>query len=182
MRVSLGLAVVAAAIAVTSACLTDPPPDLPATTEPPTIDHEQVQPPEGTTLTSLPASGFEVTIQLADPSAGCLYSVFDAANPSAYPYLSCQPCGSVTAAGTVTVDFNVGSAQFDPALCHRIEFVVASSFPDSHTCHLGTDVVIWNYAPPSCTTYDAGAAADGGFPADAAPDVLPVVPDSGDEP
>lgn len=162
-------------IAVTSACLTDPPPDLPLGSQPPTILREQMQPPEGT-ITSLPTDGFFVAVQLADPTDTCWYSVYDE-----YQTYVCRPCPTASSAGIVPVNFFL-TGLFDPDACHRISFAVASSFPNA-ACTIGSsDVVDWEYDPPSCLAYDAGAVADGAFPAEAATDALPLVPDSGDEP
>jgi hypothetical protein len=168
----------AAAIGATSACLTDPPPDLPLPSQPPTIVHVSLQPPEGP-ITSLPE--FQVPIRVADPTESCQYSVWDEYTP--FDFIACRPCDPSTFdGGVVTIQFTLNTATFNPTWCHTIYFAVASAFPDSQ-CRDGNDVATWVYEPPSstCTSYDAGGL-DGAFPEAAATDALPVVPDSGDEP
>lgn len=175
MLLGFGSAIFAALVAL-SACLTDPPPDLPLQSEPPIIQQASLLP-SGGLITSLP-SEFVVPIQIADPSAPCQWSVFDEADE----YFPCQQCDTTGfAAGVAQIHFALG-ADFDPTLCHTIKFTIASSFsPNDPTCRSGSDVAIWTYVPPSCVTYDAGALGDGAFP-EASNDALPIVPDSGDEP
>ena len=165
-------------MAALAACLTDPPPDLPLDTEPPIIQQASVKPPVGL-LTSYPTTGFEVPVQLSDPNAGCVFSVFDEYN---FPYLTCRACGTPVGENVVFVDFGLG-ASFDPTRCHTLRFTVASSFsPNDNECQSGSETIIWEYRPDSasCDSYDAGSLGDGAFP-DASTDGLPFVPDSGDE-
>jgi hypothetical protein len=166
-----------AAIAALSACLTDPPPDLPLQSEPPTIVHESLKPAEGL-ITSSPIPEFVVPIRIPDPTASCQFSFFDEYDQ----YFQCQPCDTTSFdAGVVSIAFTLG-VRFDPTVCHTLKFTVASSFsPADPQCRSGSDVAIWTYQPESCLTYDAGALADGAFP-EASTDALPIVPDSGDEP
>jgi hypothetical protein len=178
------LGLVAATLVATvgmTACLTDPPPDLPLQSQAPSIVQTATQPAEGV-ITSLPPNGlFVVPIGLADPTENCQFSVFDQYND----YFACRPCDTASFdAGTVTVEFTLGTAQFDPTLCHTLKFTVGSSFSPADTqCRSGSDIAIWDYRPPnaSCVTYDAAALGDGSFP-EAADDALPLVPDSWDEP
>jgi hypothetical protein len=162
-----------------SACLTDPPPDLPLQSEPPIIIQQSLQPPAGL-ITSNPTAGFVVPVQIADPAATCQFSVFDESDQ----FFGCHTCDPASFdAGVVTVNFGLG-ALFDPTECHTITFTVASSFSAADPqCRSGSDVAIWEYRPPSgsCVTYDAAALGDGAFP-EAGTDALPIVPDSGDEP
>ena len=168
------------ALAALTACLTDPPPDLPLQTESPTILQETLQPAAGV-ITSNPPDGFVVPIQVADPTATCYFSVFDETNT---PYITCSQCDMASSASVVTIKFGLTAPLFDPTECHTIKFTVASSFsPNDRQCHSGTDIAIWYYRPDfgSCVAYDAAALGDGSFP-DASTDGLPLVPDSGGDP
>jgi hypothetical protein len=178
----LGLVAGAAMATVAmTACLTDPPPDLPLDSQPPTIVHDQLQPQEGLPITSFPTTGlgFVVPISITDPALSCKFSVFD----EYQPYLPCVPCDAD--GGIELIDFTLQAAQFDPTECHTIKFTVGSSFSPADTqCQSGSDTAIWEYRPnyASCVTYDAGTLGDGAFPEASSDDALPIVPDSGDEP
>jgi hypothetical protein len=178
MLLGLGFATLAAVAAVT-ACLTDPPPDLPLQSQSPTIEHPALRPPEGT-ITSLPTR-FVVPIQIADPSLPCLWSVYDEYTT----YFPCKTCDTTWFdAGVVTIDFSLAGQSFDTTRCDTLRFTVGSSFSAAdQQCHSGNDVATWDYRPAngSCVTYDAGALEDGAFP-EASTDALPIVPDSAGDP
>jgi len=163
---------IAAAIGATSACLTDPPPDLPLVQQPPAIDHNAILPPEGT-ITALPTGDFTLSISVADPTQPCQWSVYDS-DSNLQPY-ECKACPTVVASGEVQVNFSISGATFNPTLCHHIVFVVGSTFADPQCRSGGSDVVNWYYEPAnaSCVSYDASALGDGAF-ADAGSDALPV--------
>lgn len=169
---------IAVAIGATSACLTDPPPDLPLDTRPPAIDHNAVTPPEGTPITGLPPD-FELWVSVADPTQACQWSVYDSDSNQAI--LPCTPCSSGTMKnGKILITFDVSGAVFNPALCHHIVFTVGGAFADQQCRSGGSDVASWYYQPPnaSCVSYDAAALGDGAFPEGGA-DALPVVPEGG---
>ncbi len=161
----------------TSACLTDPPPDLPLVEQPPAIDHSSVYPPEGIPLTSLPAE-FELWVSLADPTQACQWSVYDGDSNEPILTPSCTPCSSGTIKdGKILITFDVSGARFNPTLCHHIVFTV---FGDPQCRSGGSDAASWYFQPQnaSCVSYDAASLGDGAFP-EAGADALPVVPDSG---
>jgi hypothetical protein len=189
---------IAAAMLVSTACITAPPPQLPAEVEQrPTILHESVQPPTNGFLTELPVE-FIVPVVLEDPNESFQWDVFVDYNgcvdpPTCKPT---QPLGVVTTVNPTpgTLDGGVVLVYFppptglDPSRCHSIDFVVAHEFETGllHTpAPPGGDLVTWTYDPAgtvSCSqiVYDAGSAQDGAFPpADAGSDALPAVPESG---
>jgi hypothetical protein len=190
-------ACIAVGTLVSTACITAPPPELPAEIEHrPTIVHESLVPSAGI-LAQLPTGGFVVPILLEDPNESFQWDVFVDYNPCAQsgcPAPSPEPPGvhSVSPTpgtldgGVVNVSFTL-PADVDPAQCHTIAFYVAHGFsPTSPVTFdaIGGDTATWIYWPEGvqCTliVYDAGALQDGAFPpADAAPDALPVVPESG---
>jgi len=202
---ALGLAAFAAAVVavgalVATACITAPPPQLPSEVEHrPTIVHESLVPPATTTLTQFPSGGFLVPILLEDPNESFQWDVFVDYNPCTDPpsctvptppeapgVNSVAPTPGTLDGGVELVSFALPS-DLDPTQCHAIQFFVAHRFePTSPTTYdsVGGDTAAWQYQPAgvSCTSivYDAGALQDGAFPpADAAPDSLPVVPESG---
>ncbi len=162
-----------AAIGATSACLTDPPPDLPLVEQPPAIDHNAIIPADGT-ITGLPPDGFTLVISVPDPTQACQWSVYD--SDSNQQYIPCTACGAESSKdGKVPVNFTVSGAVFDPTICHHIVFVVGGTFADPQCRYGGSDVAHWDYQPPnaSCVSYDASALGDGAFP-EAGSDALPV--------
>ena len=185
---------------VSTACITAPPPELPAEIEHrPTILHESLVPSTTNVLAQLPTGGFIVPILLEDPNESFWWEVFvdynsctdppncTAATPSEPPgahYVS--PTPGTLDGGVVEVSFTL-PADVDPTQCHRIDFYVAHAFSATSPVTfdpIGGDSAGWIYWPEGvpCTliVYDAGALQDGAFPpADAAPDSLPVVPESG---
>lgn len=181
------LASVAASIAAGVACLTSPPPDLPASQAcRPTILHESVVPPADRILEDWPQAGFVVPVQLCDPvTPGQFYfDVFVDYNPADGRTTTPAFFGVTIGAGVIKVPVQID--QPDSLRCHRVEFIAAHGFnersqhtPDS----IGGDSVAWLYnaggGPAGCPSYDAGSLQDGAFP-DAPSDVL-VVPDSGAE-
>jgi hypothetical protein len=184
-----GCACLAAAFASLAACLTAPPPDLPALpAHRPTILHDAVVPPTDQVLTQLPADGFIVPVVLEDPNEYFFWNVFvnypEVPNPA---FGGFQPATPETLDGGVFLEpFNAPEVD-DPTACNRIEFIVAHQFnrssphtPDS----TGGDIVTWLYSTAGAAacleTYDAG---DGAFiDADAAADGLPVAPQEGGDP
>ncbi|MGD0526926.1 MAG: hypothetical protein ABSE49_17400 [Polyangiaceae bacterium] len=185
---------------VSTACITAPPPELPAEIEHrPTILHESLVPPAANVLPELPPQGFVVPILLEDPNEPFWWEVFVDYNPCTDPpnctvATSPEPPGARYVAptpgtldgGVVPVSFTL-PADVDPTQCHQISFFVAHGFSSTSPVTfdpIGGDSAVWNYWPEGvqCTqlVYDAGAFQDGAFPpADAAPDSLPVVPESG---
>jgi len=169
-----------AAIAVTSACLTDPPPDLTSPSNAgPEIVHHALVPAEGL-VTQWPVSGeFFVPVQNVDPN-NCFYSVTVGGE---LPPYSCRQCGGVVNAGILKIE-SIIPAPLDTSICARpITFYVATQFNDRPTCTAYSDgqgdTAQWVYSPPSCLVYDAGAVQDGAFP-EATVDGF-VVPESGAE-
>ena len=143
-----------------SACLTDPPPDLPLYSQAPTILIDAVVPPEGPIVDLPPGLEFVVPVIVEDPSAACAFDVY--LDGALIQESSCD-----------ANDFDAGIAAqhfllpetVDPLTCHRIVF------------SLGTDLANWTYVPPTCVVYDAGTLQSGAFP-DAATDGLLLVPDA----
>ena len=181
-----GGACLTGAVAVTSACLTDPPPDLAAQSNlGPEIIHDALVPPEGL-LTQWPADNeFLVPVRNVDPNT-CQYSVTLSGQPG-----SCQQCAGFLDAGVLLIPLTLVD-RFDQALCDQtVTFYVATQFipvqggggPASCTAYENGqgDSTRWRYSPPSCMAYDAGAVQDGAFPHDGASDSQPAIPDSGTE-
>jgi hypothetical protein len=171
-------ACLAGAIAVTSACLTDPPPDL---TSPsnlgPEIVHDSLYPAEGV-ITQWPLHGqFVVPVRNVDPN-NCSYSVA-VGGQLPFPGFSCA--GPVNA-GILLIEPTI-DAPSDTSICSQpITFYVATKFRGgSFTAYEDGqgDTAQWYYSPPSCAIYDAGAVQGGAFP-EAAADGF-VVPESGAE-
>jgi len=196
--VATACAGIAAAMLVSTACITAPPPQLPEEVEQrPTILHESVQPPTNGFLTELPPE-FIVPVVLEDPNESFQWDVFvdyNACAPS-----TCQPTQPLGPVRTVsptpgTLDGGIVQVFFppptglDPSRCHWIDFVVAYQFetglPHTPATPPGGDLVTWTYdpggtVPCSQLVYDAGSVQDGAFPpTDAGADALPVVPESG---
>jgi hypothetical protein len=186
-----GTCLVGAVVGVSTACLTEPPPELPQ--QPlirPTIRRDAVNPPPDQILGQLPTE-FVVPIELDSPDEPFQWDVFvdfdpvSSPNPVLYP-TTVLPTAATVDGGVVLQDFNLTAANLDPSFCHRIEFLVAHAFnaASAHTWDsVGGDLVSWVYNPGSnqagCPVYDAGSLEDGAFPpADAPIDALPVVPDS----
>jgi hypothetical protein len=193
-------AVLATALAgAQGACITTPPPDLPAESLRPTILHDSVFPFVNQPLTAWPVDGqFNVPVQLNDPDELFCWVVF-----VDYTYNPYNSNGTATGlvgdkhcevappaqfdAGVVVISFTIDpqTTGIDTTLCHQIEFLVAENFEgDNHTpvSPPGGDDVFWTYDPAgvACGLYDAGAFADGAFPADAPSDTLLVTPPSPD--
>ncbi len=146
------------------ACLTDPPPDLIIPSQPPTIDHSGLVPPEGL-ITELPASlQFEVPIFIPELSAPCSYRVY--LDGVLNEQENCDVSG--LDAGIALNSFLLPET-LDPLICHKIAFL------------LGADSATWTYVPQTCVTYDAGALQDGAFP-EASLDALALAPESGINP
>jgi len=183
------------ALLMSTACIVAPPPELaqlPA--QRPTILHEAVVPPSDQILAD--AGEFVVPVELADPNQSFEWDVFvdydpclgascTPTAPALYPQLV-QPTPGTLDGGVAIVSFALTSP-LDPALCHRIDFLVAHQFdPGSPRTwdSVGGDIVTWfdnaGGGPNGCPIYDAGALQDGAFPpSDAGLDGLPVVPESG---
>jgi hypothetical protein len=182
------------------ACIVAPPPDLPPqSVSRPTISHDSAFPPADQILTAaeIPDAGtltFLVPVDLVDPSKTFSWEVFIDYDPyaSAAPFLfgQVQPTPASVDGGIIDVPFSLdfGQAPLDTTYCHRIEFLVAYNFSAFHTPDsLGGDSLTWLYngagGVNGCPPFDAGALGDAGIPmADAVPDQLPVVPESGSEP
>jgi hypothetical protein len=184
-----GGACLIAAVAVTSACLTDPPPDLTSpSSQGPVIVDDALRPPADGTLTQWPADNeFLVPVRNVDPS-NCQYSVTFSGEQNG---IFCQQCAGFLDAGVLLIPLNL-TDPFDPTLCNEsVTFYVATHFiraqggggPQSCTAYDNGqgDSARWRYSPPPCMAYDAGAVQDGAFPRDGASDGLPAVPDSGTE-
>jgi hypothetical protein len=181
---ALGLLAAEAAMA----CFTAPPPDLPPQSiEPPIIQSSSVEPPAAWQLTELPPGGeFDVPVRVGagESFQWAVFVDYDANPDPNYtnPRLTKNmQADSVTDGGITVVPFSLSPADFEPWQCpHRIEFFVAYQFNSSSSPtpeSYGGDSISWVYEPTGCLNYDAG---DGSFPpADAAPDSLPVTPESG---
>jgi hypothetical protein len=181
-----GAAVVASLVGV--ACvLVDPPPDLPAETQlHPIVIKSSVFPPTTQVLAELPASGFQVPIQVFESDTAFEYEVFVDFDPLAptpqTPVIAATASPPFALDGGVNIvdfDLTAYSATLDPSACHQIDFVVALGFdpgslhtPDSR----GGDSVAWFYDPSGgfagcpnggVTTTDAAPpdASDAGMPA-----------------
>jgi hypothetical protein len=181
---ALGVAAAVSAGGI-AACITAPPPDLPALPlRGPRIIEDSVRPPTDQYLTMLPAdSEFVVPVEVNDPTDRIVALVFVDFYPggdnmgSATNYTAVHPALD---GGVTTVSFSLSSIDLgDPTACHIIQLFVADSFSDisHHTVNnsLGADSVSWFYTPngPSgCFAYDAGDGA----PADAALDGTLVIP------
>lgn len=182
---------VGAAMAVESACITAPPPQLPVEPEErPTILHDSVSPPADVPLVEWPAGDeFIVPIQLDDQNEQFCWDVFIDYNPygtaggtGLVPSgVTCETAPpSALDGGVFPLSFTLGEP--DPGTCHRIQFNVAHAFEsDSHTPDsIGGDSITWTFVPgggPDCPAYDAGVIEDGGTSAADAPlDGLPVTP------
>jgi hypothetical protein len=174
-------------LAVTGACITAPPPDLPPLpAHRPTILRGSVVPPPDTPLVQWPVDKtFLVPVELYDPNQTFWYDVFvdyDPVNntsPKVYPQ-PVVPNAATMDGGVFLVSFGLNAPDDPGPLCHRIEVLVAHEFnkfsphtPDS----VGGDSVSWLYTagggPDGCPEYDAGALQGGAFP-DAATDGLPI--------
>lgn len=170
LRVVLPLAgglVAVTSMATVVACLTDPPPDLPLPSQPPTIVHDAVSPPYELITELPPHNQFVVPIQVPDPSAACQYKLFVDSQLTAEP--NCDLSGI---ANGIAPQYVIPPQQLDPTACHVITFALVQ----------GTDSVTWQYVPASCLVYDAGPFQSGAFP-DASSDALPiVVGESGTDP
>jgi hypothetical protein len=166
------------------ACITAPPPTLPAIPpHRPTILHSSVVPPPDQILSVLPKE-FVVPIELDDSTQPFLWSVFVDYDPltAPQPVLDGTPFPPPADGGPTLVSFEL-HPPLDPAFCHRIDFVVANSFTTSFRRMpdgVGGDIVSWLYnaggGPNGCPVYDAGLFQDGAFPPDAPADGLLVTP------
>jgi hypothetical protein len=205
---ALGACCVAGTL-IGAACFVAPPPDLP--NQPsgrPTILHDSVVPPADQILTSaqVPQGGvltFVVPVEVEDPTLPFLWRVFIDYDPYS-PTTTIPPPGGMGGvqptpgmldAGVTLVPFQLsfGSGTLSTPYCHRIDFYVAYSFNSltgGNTPSPGVvaDSVTWLYngAGGSSTcpqSFDASAFGEGGLTIpDAAPDQLPVVPESGSDP
>jgi hypothetical protein len=168
----------AGAIAVTSACLTDPPPDLPSgSNQGPEIITDALVPPGEFTV--WPGDGtFKVFVRNVDPNK-CLYSV----TMDGVLKVPCQRCGQVVSNGVVEIDL-FGLPILDPLTCSQpITVYVATGFIGSQCTAYDDgqgDTATWLYSPLTCLVYDAGSVQNGAFP-EGSPDGLLVVPESGVE-
>jgi hypothetical protein len=192
-----------AALPLAAACIVAPPPDLPPQPQSrPTILHDSAWPPADQILTAaaLPDGGsltFLVPVELIDPSKTFSWELFVDYDPYAL-YANngpvqvggVQPTPGSVDGGTTVVAFelNFDEAPLNGAYCHRIEFLVAYTFSAFHVPDsLGGDSLTWLYngagGVNGCPPFDASALGDTGYPlTDAAPDQLPVVPESGSDP
>jgi hypothetical protein len=184
---ALGVAAAVSASGI-AACITAPPPDLPALPlRGPRIIEDSVRPPTDQYLTMLPAdSEFVVPVEVNDPTEQIVGRVFVDFYPGSDNMGSATSFTAVPPAldgGVTTISFSVSSIDLgDPTACHIIQLFVADqstgfSEISVHTAgnSLGVDSVSWFYTPngPSgCFAYDAGDGA----PADAAPDGTLVIP------
>jgi hypothetical protein len=187
-------AAIAVALSVVTACITEPPPDLPPVPAVgPTIVHDAVVPPTDVILTELPME-FIVPVQLDEANASYQWDVFVDYDPvsdsNTSPQIFSAQNQSAADGGVNLVEFSLqaGPVVLDPSECHVIEFLVAHQFNETslHTWDsLGGDIVTWFYnpggGPAGCPIYDAGALQAGAFP-EASTDALPVVPESGSDP
>ncbi|HEX3344434.1 MAG TPA: hypothetical protein VHS09_07660 [Polyangiaceae bacterium] len=205
---SVALGLVAAAcgclsvgMLVSTACITAPPPQLPAEVEHrPTILRDSVTP-SGLVLSQLPTGGFIVPVVLEDPNQTFEWDIFidynacsdsqncTTATPPRTPpgIIVVTPTPGTVDGGVVEVSFD-SPTDLDPSRCHSIDFIVASRFlsgqPHTPDPNVGGDSVRWIWDPDGTTpcdlfVYDAGALQDGAFPLDAASESLPAIPESG---
>jgi hypothetical protein len=185
------------------ACFVAPPPDLPPQPSGrPTILRDSVVPPADQILTSaqIPQDGlltFVVPIEVEDPTVAFQWRVFvdyDPYAPVNGPSGGVQPTPGTVDAGVILVEpqvpFGSGTTLSTP-YCHRIDFVVAYSFAfqmgNTPSPGVVADSVSWFYNAGGTSTcpqsFDASAFGEGGLTIpDAAPDQLPVVPESGSDP
>jgi hypothetical protein len=192
----------AAVALVGVACFVAPAPALPSQPSGrPTILHDSVEPPADRILTmaQVPADGmlqFHVPVEVEDPSLSFAWRVFVDYDPytatTQVTFGQVQPMLGSGDAGPIVVQFplNVAGTLSAP-YCHRIDFVVAYkfAFPTGNAPAAGAeaDTVRWLYngagGVSGCPqSFDASAFGDGGLNVpDAAPDQLPVVPESGSE-
>jgi hypothetical protein len=199
----LGASCVAGAL-IGAACFVAPPPDLP--NQPsgrPTILLDSVVPPADQILTSaqIPQDGmfpFVVPIEVEDPTLPFQWRVFVDYDPYAATNQAImgvvQPTPGTVDAGVTLVQFPLpfGSGTLSTPYCHRIAFYVAYSFAfltgNTPSPGVVADSVSWLYngtgGPSSCPqSFDASAFGEGGLTIpDAAPDQLPVAPESGSDP
>ena len=171
--------------ALSGACFTAVPPDLPQLPlQRPTILHSSVVPPDDAILTELPQFGeFLVPVQLNGPSESFEWRVFIDYDPVDNRSFAAEgQGGGAEDGGVFFVSFTLSPTDLDPTLCHTIQFLVGHSFDPRgpHTFDsVGGDIVSWIYnaggGPNGCPEYDAGALQDGAFP-DAPSDGLPVLP------
>lgn len=122
-------------------------------------------------------------VRLRDPNATCQWRFFDddLESPQGPVFKGGQPCSTTVSDGGVIIQ-EVSYGQPTDGHCHRLTFAVAHGFspgeldvPDN----IGGDNANWDFLPPGCNFYDAGAFQDGAFPVDAGTDGLPVTPESG---
>jgi hypothetical protein len=192
----------AAGALIGGACFVAPPPDLP--NEPsgrPTILRDSVVPPADQILTSaqIPQDGMltlVVPVVVEDPTLPFQYRVFVDYDPFTMTTLAAmggvQPTPGMLDAGVVLVQpqpLSFASPPLSTPYCHRIDFFVAYSFYSGNTPFPGVmaDSVSWFYnagGTSSCPqSFDASAFGEGGLTIpDAAPDQLPVIPESGSDP
>jgi hypothetical protein len=188
-----------------AACFVAPPPDLPSQpTGRPTILHDSVVPPADQVFTAaqIPRDGiftFLVPVQVEDPSLPFFWRVFidydpfTATTPVTFGEVQAPP-GSVDAGViVVSIPLSFENSPLSTPYCHRIDFVVAYKFAFQDLLNVPApgvqaDSVRWLYngagGPNGCPlSFDASAFGEGGLSIpDAAPDQLPVVPESGSDP
>jgi hypothetical protein len=202
-RIAAAVSVVCVAGAmIGAACFVAPPPDLP--TQPtghPVILHDSVVPPADQILTAaqIPADGmltFLVPIVVEDPTLTFTWRVFVDYDPytatTPVKANNLQPSAGGTDAGVTVVSFSLLSSDLSAPYCHRIDFVVSYKFAfltgNAPAPGVEADSVRWLYngagGVSGCPqSFDASAFGDGGLNIpDAAPDQLPVVPESGSDP
>jgi hypothetical protein len=183
------LATVLSGAAAAASCVTAPPPDLPvAPAQGPIIVQDAVQPPPSEYLLELPPQGFVVPVKVTDPTKPFVCRVFVDFYPGSDNTLHATgtaltiPATPALDGGVTLVTFSLTTTNLgDPTACHTIQAMCADEFDQTsgHTPgdSLGSDGVVWQYAPNTpggCSTVDGG---DGEFP-DAPLDGLPLTPDS----
>ncbi len=180
-----------------SACITAPPPEVPALPQQrPQILQSSVFPPADLDLTALPPDGgFIVPLLLSQLDLSFQFEVYVDFNPGVDNNLGNEIGEKVHGivnetpatldGGIYDVSFTLEPSQLgDPNACHLIQFFVADYFnqTSSHTPgdSLGSDSVAWHYVPDplnGCLQYDAGSLEDGSFPMDSPTDGL-LIPDN----
>jgi hypothetical protein len=203
-RVAAGVAVACcvAGTLIAAACFVAPPPDLPSQpTGRPMILHDSVVPPADQILTAaqVPMDGmltFDVPVEVEDPTLPFAWRVFVDYDPytatSQVISGNLQPSAGPADAGVTVVSFSLPSSDLSAPYCHRIDFVVTYKFAfltgNAPAPGVEADSVRWLFngagGVSGCPQpFDASAFGDGGLNIpDAAPDQLPVVPESGSEP
>jgi hypothetical protein len=180
-RIARGLAMaVFAAVGVGAvasvACITVPPPDLPAVQpEPPTVLRASVVPNPAVPLTTWPAE-FSVPVRVASAGDPFEWELIVDSN-----FLAPQATGSHTGetpdGGVVLVPVKHPTQPSTGGCPHLVQFIVAHSLPDHIPDSLGSDEVDWTYAPGGtpfgCPTFDAG---DGSSPEASSDAMLPLAP------